>query len=93
MRYKCKKCNTEIQINKYTLVFRNMELQNKDAFCCNEEMECLTKNEGMPTIIRNEYTKEDRIIQHKAKQKAARIKKDGYDKNYPNDKPPKRRIN
>ena len=83
MRYKCKKCNTEIQINKYTLVFRNMELQNKDAFCCNEEMECLTKNEGMPTIIRNEYTKEDRIIQHKAKQKAARIKKDGYDKNEP----------
>ncbi len=86
MRYKCKKCNTEIQINKYTLVFRNMELQNKDAFCCNEEMECLTKNEGMPTIIRNEYTKEDRIIQHKAKQKAARIKKDGYDKNNPKDR-------
>ena len=86
MRYKCKKCNTEIQINKYTLVFRNMELQNKDAFCCNEEMECLTKNEGMPTIIRNEYTKDDRIIQHKAKQKAARIKKDGYDKNNPKDR-------
>lgn len=63
-----------------------MELQNKDAFCCNEEMECLTKNEGMPTIIRNEYTKEDRIIQHKAKQKAARIKKDGYDKNNPKDR-------
>ena len=84
MKYKCNICQTEIVINKYTLVFRNMKLQNKDAFCCKQEMECLTENEGMPTIIRNEYTHEDRIIQHKAKQKAARIKRDGYDKNEPN---------
>jgi hypothetical protein len=37
-------------------------------------MECLTENEGIPTIIRNEYTKEDRIIQHKAKQKEKRLR-------------------
>ena len=92
MRYKCKICETEIQINKYTLVFRNMKLQNKDAFCCEQEMECLTENKGMPTIIRNEYTQEDRIIQHKANQRERRLKKDGYDKHNPNDKPPKRRV-
>ena len=74
MKYKCKKCKTEIEINKYTLVFRNMKIQNKDAFCCKQEMECLTENEGIPTIIRNEYTDECRIIQHKAKQKEKRLR-------------------
>jgi hypothetical protein len=39
------------------------------------------KNQGMPTIIRNESTWEDDIIRTKAKQKEARLKKDGYDKN------------
>ena len=92
MRYKCDICGNEIELNKYTFVFRNNKLRNKDAYCCEQEMVCLTENKGMPTIIRNEYTQEDRIIQHKAKQRERRLKKDGYDKHNPNDKPPKRRI-
>ena len=92
MRFKCNKCESEIQINKFTLVFKNNTFVNKQAMCCEQEMECLDENKGMPTIKRNEYTPEDRIIQHKARQKEARLKRDGYDKNNPNDKPPKRRI-
>ena len=92
MRYKCKNCNKEIKINKEVLLFIDNKLVNKNAYCCNKQMDSMDKNEGIPTIIRNEYTKEDRIIQHKANQKERRLKKDGYDKNNPYDKPPKRRI-
>tara|TARA_Y100000310_G_C20074067_1_gene530738 strand:- start:20 stop:301 length:282 start_codon:yes stop_codon:yes gene_type:complete len=92
MKYKCKKCDTEIQVNKYTLIVKRNHVINKHAICCDQEMECLDKSEGMPTIIRKEYTWQDDIIQHKAKQKEARLKKDGYDKNNPEDRPPKRRI-
>jgi len=54
MRYKCKNCNKEIKINKEVLLFIDNKLVNKNAYCCNKQMDSMDKNEGMPTIIRNE---------------------------------------
>ena len=83
MKYQCNKCNKEIELNKIKLVFDEdkKDFINKDVICCEEEMECITNYNGFPTIHRNEYTWEDDIIQSKAKQKEARLKRDGYDKN------------
>ena len=86
MKYNCKKCKTEKEILKATIIYCNEEKRTvcKEAICCESYMyEIEEEFNGFPTIHRNEYTHEDRIIQHKAKQKAARIKRDGYDKNNP----------
>jgi len=87
MKFKCNKCEVIKDIFRFKLSYNEdlKKLVNNDAICCDIEMECITENEGMPTIIRNEYTHEDRIIQHKAKQREARLKKDGYDKYRPNE--------
>ena len=82
MKYKCKKCQKEKEITKGTIGIFDDRVICKQAFCCGEYMKDTEEEfNGFPTIHRNEYTKEDRIIQHKAKQKAARLKRDGYDKN------------
>tara|TARA_R100001594_G_scaffold11334_3_gene25804 strand:+ start:6864 stop:7106 length:243 start_codon:yes stop_codon:yes gene_type:complete len=56
MRYQCNICGNTKDLYKFKLTFneRLKKLVNKEAICCNEEMECITKDEGMPTIIRNE---------------------------------------
>ena len=89
MKYKCKKCQKQKEIAKGTITYSNDEERVicLQAICCENYMyEIEEEFNGFPTIHRNEYTHEDRIIQHKAKQKAARIKRDGYDKNNPNDR-------
>tara|TARA_R100000656_G_C3928187_1_gene124251 strand:- start:160 stop:420 length:261 start_codon:yes stop_codon:yes gene_type:complete len=84
MKYKCKKCKKEKEILKGTIGIFDDKVICKQAFCCGEYMKDVEEEfNGFPTIHRNEYTHEDRIIQHKAKQKEARLKKDGYDKNEP----------
>ena len=86
MKYKCKKSKEEKEILKGTITYWNKEqrIVCKQAKCCKTYMyEIEEEFNGFPTIHRNEYTKEDRIIQNKAKQKAARLKRDGYDKNNP----------
>tara|TARA_R110002012_G_C11530002_1_gene600375 strand:- start:651 stop:920 length:270 start_codon:yes stop_codon:yes gene_type:complete len=89
MKYKCKKCKKVKEVFKGTITYSEEEKKVvcKQAKCCKSYMqEIEEKFNGFPTIHRNEYTQEDRIIQHKAKQKAARIKRDGYDKNNPKDR-------
>jgi formate dehydrogenase maturation protein FdhE len=83
MIYKCEKCQKTKQIVKATLKEVDGKIVTIEALCdCGEYMKVqVPKNQGMPTIIRNESTWEDDIIRTKAKQKEARLKKDGYDKN------------
>ena len=86
MKYKCKKCKKEKSILKGTIGIFDDKVICKQAFCCGEYMKDVEEEfNGFPTIHTNQNTHEDIIIQHKAKQKEARLKKDGYDKNEPND--------
>ena len=56
MKYKCNICDTQKDLFKFKLTFdeRLKKLVNKEAICCDKEMECISDNQGMPTIIRNE---------------------------------------
>ena len=93
MKFICKKCDKTKELMRATLEVVDGKVRTREAQCkCGEYMQEIEKEfTGFPTIHRNEYTKEDRIIQHKGKQKEARLKREGYDKHNPNDKPPKKR--
>ena len=74
MKYKCKKCKEEKEIFKGTIGIFDDKIICKQAFCCGEYMKDTEEGfNGFPTIHRNEYTDECRIIQHKAKQKEKRL--------------------
>lgn len=56
MQYKCNICGNTKELFKFKLTFDETlnKLVNKEAMCCDKEMECITEDDGMPTIIRNE---------------------------------------
>ena len=54
MKYKCNICKREITLLKSTIIIKDGEWLIKEADCCNKQMKQMTKNIGMPTIIRNE---------------------------------------
>tara|TARA_R110000737_G_scaffold90685_1_gene122997 strand:+ start:94 stop:276 length:183 start_codon:yes stop_codon:yes gene_type:complete len=56
MKYKCKKCKKEIELLNQTLVIKDNQVIIKEAFCCRKQMECKTKSEGFPSLIRTEET-------------------------------------
>ena len=58
MKFKCKKCEKTKDLYKVKFTAIGSDLVCKDAICCDEEMQCLTNNEGMPTIVRNEKSKD-----------------------------------
>mgnify|MGYP003628799334 CR=1 FL=1 len=56
-KFKCKECNKEINLQKCTMIISNGEVVTKGTECpkCRKFMSDVTdKEEGMPTIIRNE---------------------------------------
>jgi len=56
MKYQCNICGNTKDLFKFKLTFNEKlkKLVNKEAVCCDKEMECITEDDGMPTIIRNE---------------------------------------
>tara|TARA_R100001443_G_scaffold18258_1_gene29151 strand:+ start:874 stop:1116 length:243 start_codon:yes stop_codon:yes gene_type:complete len=56
MKYYCNICGNTKELFKFKLTFDETlnKLVNKEAMCCDKEMECTTKDDGIPTIIRNE---------------------------------------
>ena len=54
MKYKCEKCNKEIELLNQTMIVRDGKVIVKEAQCCKQQMKQLDANGGMPTIIRNE---------------------------------------
>ena len=59
MKFKCQNCSNEKEIYKTTTVYRDGEWIVKESLCenCGKYMkEVLTKEHGMPSLIRTEPT-------------------------------------
>jgi len=55
MKFKCRKCQNELDLHKVTLIFENDELICKKAICCEQYMSQIRSEEykGLPKIKRD----------------------------------------